>query len=488
MDAAGKNRYELLFMDDDGEAPPSLPKETTAVIKKKQPVTAAAGTPAGAGTKKPVANKKSTAEKENKSAALNKNDAGNKKAPSSDGAVQKPRQGGERPSAGGPGGNRPRYNNNNNNNSGSGSGNNNNTNNQNNNNNGNGNDNNRSVTFRNQNNEAREQRNNRRNFRENTGGAESGMNDQRSTRQFNREFNRDRENRDRDNRGPPRKREFDRQSGSDKTGVKSVDKRDGAGAHNWGSVKQEIDDINKSTTTTANAADADATLTDKEESANDQSTDQVPATEEEEEAKEMTLDEYKALKQQRAKPQYNLRKAGEGEDTAQWKKMTVLNKKKEGDSEEELEYDPSLYPQRVGRLQRIVDIQFKFNDERRGGFGRGRGRGPRPGGDRGGERFDRGAERGERFDRGGDRGERGDRGGERGERFDRGGERGERFDRGGERGERNDRDRENRGGRYEDGGRPQFNRGPRNFGDRPPRNAASHVPKVDDERQFPTLG
>lgn len=30
------------------------------------------------------------------------------------------------------------------------------------------------------------------------------------------------------------KREFDRQSGSDKTGVKAVDKREGAGAHNWG--------------------------------------------------------------------------------------------------------------------------------------------------------------------------------------------------------------------------------------------------------------
>jgi len=32
-----------------------------------------------------------------------------------------------------------------------------------------------------------------------------------------------------------------------------------------------------------------------------------------------------------------------------------------------------LYPQRVGRLQRIVDIQFNFNDGRRGG---GAGSGP----------------------------------------------------------------------------------------------------------------
>jgi plasminogen activator inhibitor 1 RNA-binding protein len=37
----------------------------------------------------------------------------------------------------------------------------------------------------------------------------------------------------------------DRQSGSDKTGVKSVDKREGAGAHNWGTHKQDIEDMNK---------------------------------------------------------------------------------------------------------------------------------------------------------------------------------------------------------------------------------------------------
>lgn len=59
--------------------------------------------------------------------------------------------------------------------------------------------------------------------------------------------------------------------------------------------------------------------------------------------------------------------------------------KKENESEEELEYDPAMYPQRVGRQQRVLDIQFNFNDGRRGGGGgfggRGRG-GPRPGGPR----------------------------------------------------------------------------------------------------------
>lgn len=37
------------------------------------------------------------------------------------------------------------------------------------------------------------------------------------------------------------KREFDRQSGSDRSGVKAVDKRDGAGSHNWGTMKDDME-------------------------------------------------------------------------------------------------------------------------------------------------------------------------------------------------------------------------------------------------------
>ncbi|KAH8417111.1 hypothetical protein KR222_003671, partial [Zaprionus bogoriensis] len=185
------------------------------------------------------------------------------------------------------------------------------------------------------------------------------------------EYNNDlpqRQIRDRDNKGPlprfrnnekPGKREFDRQSGSDKTGIKSVDKRDGAGAHNWGSAKQDIEDIKAGTS---------APATDKDDSANENSGGDLANTLEEDDSKQMTLDEWKALKEQRAKPNYNLRKAGEGVDNSEWKKMTVLSKKKEQDTEDEYEYDPSMYPQRVGRLQRIVDIQFNFNDGRKTGF------------------------------------------------------------------------------------------------------------------------
>merc|ERR1712110_843551 len=39
------------------------------------------------------------------------------------------------------------------------------------------------------------------------------------------------------------KREHERQSGSNKTGVKAVEKRHGGGAHNWGNVKDDLKDF-----------------------------------------------------------------------------------------------------------------------------------------------------------------------------------------------------------------------------------------------------
>ncbi|XP_051157147.1 plasminogen activator inhibitor 1 RNA-binding protein-like isoform X2 [Leptopilina boulardi] len=184
-----------------------------------------------------------------------------------------------------------------------------------------------------------------------------------------------------DNRG---KREFDRQSGSDKTGVKPVDKKDGAGSHNWGTHNDEIEEslnqesqdwdaekpeIDLSTPATTEAA--------KEGEVANTSTEEKPI---EEESREITLDEWKAKQGTRAKPQYNLRKAGEGEDLSRWKKMYALEKKKEGEEEDEddEEYDATEYPQRVGRQKRVFDIDIQFSDNRRGGSGRG-GRGGRGG-------------------------------------------------------------------------------------------------------------
>ena len=57
----------------------------------------------------------------------------------------------------------------------------------------------------------------------------------------------------------------------------------------------------------------------------------------EEEPKELTLDEYRAmqsaLRPSSGKPQFNIRKAGEGCDDKQWKKTYVLAKKKIDDDE-----------------------------------------------------------------------------------------------------------------------------------------------------------
>lgn len=481
MDNSGKNRYELLFMDDDV----SDPLDNIINKKKvKQPAASAAvgnnSVAAGAAssnnkgqthnnTNKPNAHndnsnsKKNSSEKENKSFAMNKNvDFNNRKSQNAAAGGGGGGGAGNANTSGGGGGNLSKSKSNH-----QQLGNNQNSNRNNRGDNFNGPAQNRNSTSKLQNGESREQRNNRRN-RENgivgSGGASEYNGDsppqnqqqqQQRMRQNNQRFNGPPRNRSgADGAGNQRggKREFDRQSGSDKTGVKAVDKRDGAGAHNWGSVKQDIEDINKS--------NDEAGLTDKEESGNDQTATEQNASMEEE-TKELTLDEWKAQRQQRAKPQFNIRKAGEGEDVTQWKKMIALNnKKKEGDSEEELEYDPSMYPQRVGRLQRVLDIQFHFNDGRRGGggMGRGRGRGPRPTG---------GAERSVG---GGNAASANASASVASASLGSGG--------GGGGGGRSDGPRSN-------AGRPRNDNNRREGG--MDKQRGQHAPKVDDERQFPTL-
>ncbi|MCP6116784.1 hypothetical protein NL387_26205, partial [Klebsiella pneumoniae] len=141
--------------------------------------------------------------------------------------------------------------------------------------------------------------------------------------------------------------------------------------HNWGTIKDDLDELNKTgsegETTEEKAPEAGA------------GDGQVPETERavpaEEEPRELTLDEYKALRNaQRTAPQYNLRKAGEGEDLSQWKNLVLLERKKEGDrgddEETDEEYDLADYPQRVGRQKRLLGIEFTFSDgARRGGVG-----------------------------------------------------------------------------------------------------------------------
>ncbi|KAL2751494.1 plasminogen activator inhibitor 1 RNA-binding protein [Vespula maculifrons] len=181
-----------------------------------------------------------------------------------------------------------------------------------------------------------------------------------------------------DNRG---KREFDRQSGSDKTGIKPIDKKDGAGSHNWGTHNDEIEESlnqeNQDWTNDKPEAEVTPAPTETKEGGEtpaDTSTEEKP---QEEESRELTLDEWKRRQNTRAKPQYNLRKAGEGEDLSRWKKMYALERKKEGSDEEEEaeeEFDAAAeFPQRAGRQKRVLGIEIQFSDSRRGSGGRGRG-------------------------------------------------------------------------------------------------------------------
>lgn len=155
------------------------------------------------------------------------------------------------------------------------------------------------------------------------------------------------------------KRLYDRQSGSDKTRVKPVEKREGNGTYNWGSHNDVIEvtglgegmvDMEKN--------DSGVSVSDVKE----------PTHEAEvEETEQFTLDEWRAqhAASGNLKPIYNIRKAGEGENLGKWKKMYVLKKKdscaKESEGEES---DLSLYPQRVGRQRHVYGIQVHFNDLR----------------------------------------------------------------------------------------------------------------------------
>lgn len=88
----------------------------------------------------------------------------------------------------------------------------------------------------------------------------------------------------------------------------------------------------------------------------------------------MTLDEWKAL-QKRDKPVFKTRRAGEGENSNQWKKTYVL-KKKIDDEESEEEEESSDEEEIQGRNKKVLlPIDFQFSDAPIRGRGRGRGRG-----------------------------------------------------------------------------------------------------------------
>eukprot|EP00069_Balaena_mysticetus_P004977 bmy_17699T0 len=89
-----------------------------------------------------------------------------------------------------------------------------------------------------------------------------------------------------DSRG---KREFDRDSGSDRSGLKHEDKRGGSGSHSWGTVKDELTDLEQSNVTEETPEGEEHPVADAENKENE--VEEVK----EEDPKEMTLDAWKAI-------------------------------------------------------------------------------------------------------------------------------------------------------------------------------------------------
>lgn len=197
---------------------------------------------------------------------------------------------------------------------------------------------------------------------------------------------------------------FDRHSGSNKTGTKAMEKRQGGGAHNWGTVNDDIVGTAAAETTVATpaatgaataaaAAEGNPDFNGPSEDVENQQPEQKEAENvepTEQEPEQLTLDEWKA-KERRPVSTFNVRKPGDGVDVKQWGKTYVLQKKDiEEQSESEEEEDEEDYRQKKNVLQ----IEFKYTDSRSGN--RGGNRGGRGGFSRGGgmERRGRGGPRG----------------------------------------------------------------------------------------------
>ncbi|KAL4635032.1 plasminogen activator inhibitor 1 RNA-binding protein-like isoform X1 [Arapaima gigas] len=171
-----------------------------------------------------------------------------------------------------------------------------------------------------------------------------------------------------DSRG---KREFDRHSGSDRSSLKAEEKRGGSGSHNWGTVKDELSDLDQSAITEETHEGEDHPPADSENKENE--AEEVK----DEESKEMTLDEWKAMQdKERAKVDFNIRKANEGADS-QWKKGYVLHKSKSEDAQVEDAAGDHHFRKPANDI--TSQLEINFGDLGRPGRGRGGPRGGRGG-------------------------------------------------------------------------------------------------------------
>ncbi|NWJ11193.1 HABP4 protein, partial [Crypturellus undulatus] len=174
-----------------------------------------------------------------------------------------------------------------------------------------------------------------------------------------------------DHRG---KREFERQSGSDKTGIRADDKKGGSGARNWGTVKDDMSEMEQTAPMDNIAETSEHAGTPEGEPLN-----KVAEGEPMEEVvQEMTLDEWKNLQQQsRPKPEFNIRKP---ESTVP-SKAVVIHKSKYSDDfqKEDFEEDLHVFRRPVNDITSQLDINFgnlprpgRGSRGARGGRGRGR--------------------------------------------------------------------------------------------------------------------
>ncbi|XP_077440503.1 SERPINE1 mRNA-binding protein 1-like isoform X2 [Vanacampus margaritifer] len=183
-----------------------------------------------------------------------------------------------------------------------------------------------------------------------------------------------------DSRG---KREFDRHSGSDRSGLKGEEKRGGSGSHNWGTVKDELNELDQSNATEETPEGEEHPPADSENKENE--VEEVK----EEGPKEMTLDEWKAMQdKERSKVEFNIRKANEGAD---WNKGFVLHKSKaEGKKGELIDaeaLDSKMDDEHHCRKPAndiTSQLEINFGDHGRTSRGRGGPRGGRGGRGRGG--------------------------------------------------------------------------------------------------------
>ncbi|XP_054042265.1 intracellular hyaluronan-binding protein 4 isoform X2 [Rissa tridactyla] len=168
------------------------------------------------------------------------------------------------------------------------------------------------------------------------------------------------------------KREFERQSGSDKIGVKADDKKRGGGAHNWGTIKDDTSGLELTAAMEKTAETAEQPRASDGEPLNKSAEGEPMVV-----VQEMTLDEWKNLQQQnRPKPEFNIRKP---ESTVPSKAVVIHKSKYSNDlQKEEFEDDSHVFRRLVNDITSQLNINFG-NLPRPGGGSRGarggRGRG-----------------------------------------------------------------------------------------------------------------